>query len=975
MVTAEDIQKLYIAYFGRPADPAGLTFYLAKVNRALGGDFAPILPEFFDSAEYKSLYNFDISAASGRQAAVTAVYQNLLNRVPDSQGLSFYSGLLEKDQAGGLSRLVLDVLNGVRGTDVDTINAKVLAASTFTQNLGTDVNGNGSTADEATAYQGDAAVLLAREFLSKIDGNTLFSIQQGQDPITDAANEAIKSLLASRTTFTVEVDDIKTNDTFLSSSLTFVNGAVLKDSTLNSGDSVDMSGFNSAVGDLSDTVQIFVSGNRLTANPTFDLKIKGVENLAVTNTESDNLRNVQFNINDLDGALAKIIMPSLRVGDGFESTTTFSGLSQLIDLQFDVQRSAGTSVTTAELQSQINAARRTVDLQFAAEAIASTADALTVQITGTNESDALQTALSQPRLSNFALKTNGIEQLFISSEQTIALSTPLAPQLIRQLILEQGSDVKNITVVSSQARDFIVDASAVGSQILTFDATRVNAVNGSTQRVVFDIGSGLNASQVLRGGLSGNDVLVLSSPASLNAATLNAIDGFEVIRLDQSSTQQLNTSGVRGLKATELRGSLSGDRFTLVGVDHETNTGPEVFITRNTSKVEALVASVSTLDLGAIDEVLDVSVGANLASLTLNNSRSVNLTTISPEVQDFIDPLSAVRTVSKLIVDDATTLSVTTPGTVTTGDETIISIGSITTDVLRTIKTGDAFSRLTMTDFVQKQANTGLDILGGNLADSLYGSNQRDSIQGGQGADQINVLDSANDSSLIDRVLYQTKAVSKTVGATVGLEFGDSIVGFNPVNTSGTDTTNEDKLVFTRDFVFGSNSNQAQFGAAGNAGLLGGGLLGNAGETRIKVLTRADFVLDDDDAVVIMSNDVRDFLGLTASDLEGDLSKLKNVVDTKLAPGAANAVPLQDRFLLFVSNDVDTFGYQFVNVAPDAVNNSDPTITTPDGRPDSVNYQNVGQTLGGNEWMLRLVGLNSASVLDFANFELIDGAV
>lgn len=50
-----DIQKLYVAYFGRPADPAGLAFWETQVEAA-NGSTAAVSAQFAASAEYKSTY-------------------------------------------------------------------------------------------------------------------------------------------------------------------------------------------------------------------------------------------------------------------------------------------------------------------------------------------------------------------------------------------------------------------------------------------------------------------------------------------------------------------------------------------------------------------------------------------------------------------------------------------------------------------------------------------------------------------------------------------------------------------------------------------------------------------------------------------------------------------------------------------------------------------------------------------------------
>ena len=51
----DQIQKIYIAFYQRPADPAGLRHWADKVNDA-GGDLSPLINTFATSPEAVRLY-------------------------------------------------------------------------------------------------------------------------------------------------------------------------------------------------------------------------------------------------------------------------------------------------------------------------------------------------------------------------------------------------------------------------------------------------------------------------------------------------------------------------------------------------------------------------------------------------------------------------------------------------------------------------------------------------------------------------------------------------------------------------------------------------------------------------------------------------------------------------------------------------------------------------------------------------------
>lgn len=85
-----DIQKAYVAYYGRPGDQAGLEFWAGRMDEEGG------------RRRYGGLDS---------ESLITEIYQQTLNRAPDPAGLDFYSGNLEIGSMT-LQTITLDVLNG-----------------------------------------------------------------------------------------------------------------------------------------------------------------------------------------------------------------------------------------------------------------------------------------------------------------------------------------------------------------------------------------------------------------------------------------------------------------------------------------------------------------------------------------------------------------------------------------------------------------------------------------------------------------------------------------------------------------------------------------------------------------------------------------------------------------------------------------------------------------------------------------------
>ncbi len=78
------IQKLYVAYFSRPADVAGLAYWDGVVSAA-NGSTAAVSAAFAASAEYKAAY-----AGLDAYATVDKVYLNLFGRHAEPAGLNFW---------------------------------------------------------------------------------------------------------------------------------------------------------------------------------------------------------------------------------------------------------------------------------------------------------------------------------------------------------------------------------------------------------------------------------------------------------------------------------------------------------------------------------------------------------------------------------------------------------------------------------------------------------------------------------------------------------------------------------------------------------------------------------------------------------------------------------------------------------------------------------------------------------------------
>lgn len=176
------VQQLYIAYFGRPADPTGLANFTARLaeenappdiqnlNTAYTSNqkIRAVVDSFGASPESANLYK------GNTEAFLNSIYKNVLGRDADADGLRFWvdaidnKGLTRANASFSIMAAGL-VNNSPQGlVDAALIRNRVSVASRFTTALDTPA--------EVNAYSGDSAAEVARSMLATVNQNT--------DPVT-----------------------------------------------------------------------------------------------------------------------------------------------------------------------------------------------------------------------------------------------------------------------------------------------------------------------------------------------------------------------------------------------------------------------------------------------------------------------------------------------------------------------------------------------------------------------------------------------------------------------------------------------------------------------------------------------------------------------------------------------------------------------------------------------------------------------
>ena len=184
----DQVQQLYIAYFGRPADPVGQAYWATQIDAA-NGSIAAVIAGFSASNESTALFGGTTSTQK-----VTAIYQNAFGRLPEPAGLAYWVAQLDSGKVTQ-AQASWTIQQSAGVGDATAVANKLAAAKAFTAQI--------DTTAELTGYSGTTAAASARSFLNKVDASAA-------SLTTATASAALALATASNTLFTA-VEDATTH--------------------------------------------------------------------------------------------------------------------------------------------------------------------------------------------------------------------------------------------------------------------------------------------------------------------------------------------------------------------------------------------------------------------------------------------------------------------------------------------------------------------------------------------------------------------------------------------------------------------------------------------------------------------------------------------------------------------------------------------------------------------------------------------
>lgn len=178
----EWVQKSYIAYYGRPGDPAGIDYWACRMDNE-GGKLENIINAFGVSPEFTDRYG-----ALSNSELLDSIYRQMFNRDPDEAGKAWYLAKLNAREMN-LQTITLNVLGGATGSDKTIVNNKLQLANDFSNKL---ESGN-------TTYRDIAPAKGVLEMVDETSSSVSRAITTGDQLIELWKNPGVNSAYCSNT--------------------------------------------------------------------------------------------------------------------------------------------------------------------------------------------------------------------------------------------------------------------------------------------------------------------------------------------------------------------------------------------------------------------------------------------------------------------------------------------------------------------------------------------------------------------------------------------------------------------------------------------------------------------------------------------------------------------------------------------------------------------------------------------------------
>lgn len=539
--TATDIQKLYVAYFNRPADKLGLDYWMKSSMTV-----QQIANSFAVQDEYKNVY-----AGKTTSEIVNQIYKNLFNRSADVEGLSYWVGEITAGRST-LGFAAFQIMNGAKAGSADAIAVenKVAAAAAYTTEI--------DTTDEVIAYESANAESLA-------------TVKAWLGGVTDTA-----SLASAKTTLAANlkaVVDAKANVVVIGKSYTLLDTAdtfvgtdnndtfVATDLTLSSADRI-------TGGAGADELKLSAQTTKNYAA----FEMKGVETVVITADETSTQTI------DLSGASDITLLKSLNSS----GSVALNQVTTLANLEIN-NTTTGGNVTVSYQDAVVAGKTDTVKVALANNTnagIGTLTIGSTGAATGGVETIAFTTSGANSTVATLASKAatitvDGDKNLTVTNNLNDAVTTVDASKLTgtAALNIKFAATTGVTSVTTSAGADTVNMLGNVNNAKVTLGAGNDILIAGLGDDTI-DLGEGNDRIDVAANGLTVNDSITGGAGAdTLRLTAPDTISKSEAEKVTAVETFDLRGAGGTVLTVTDnllTTISTGSDRFT---VTTENSTG------------------------------------------------------------------------------------------------------------------------------------------------------------------------------------------------------------------------------------------------------------------------------------------------------------------------------------------------------------------------------------------------------------------
>jgi len=511
------IQGIYIALFGRPADPLGLQFFNQATNN---GANLTAIGDLAASAEYQDRFE-----GMSNVQIVNSIYQSLFGRDADLAGLTFFTAALQNGTYN-INNIAIAILDGAQGDDLATVNNKIEAANLFTASL--------DTGAEVVAYQGEGAAEQGRAFLAGITED------EATVPTQTQVDAAIAAIVA-------DPNAGGPGDTFTLTNATNAISGGVDTITGSSGDD----NFRAILAESLDSTDTLDGGAGF---DTLNISANGI------NTDANNnapiLRNIE-RINNADSATALNLANAVGVQQVWTtgvagnydnaSLATVFGASGSVNTNIDIDY-AGTfaGTTTAQLAVAMTGGA-TADFDFD--------DAASIEAVSINAVSGNSTVDLDGALDLEAVSVTGAGRVTVVTTGEAGLETFDASGNTGGVTYVSNAVTGDVTVTGGSGNDVLNFGNGTAASSITINAGAGNdSVTGGAGDDTIDLGAG---NDLYNGSLgedtitlgAGNDVAIYTAGAQSTIGSMDVITDFNVSGND---TLDVSAFGVALATAADL---------------------------------------------------------------------------------------------------------------------------------------------------------------------------------------------------------------------------------------------------------------------------------------------------------------------------------------------------------------------------------------------------------------------------------------